>query len=89
MKSLKFWVESLPLAQHVAIHAPDKPRALMNFGVLLASRGQLRGGRALLERAAWATQLPHIRPWDRFLMQRDLAQNWAALKNLEAQLRQP
>lgn len=82
----RVWTDRLTLAQYVAEQAPAKPRALMNYGVMLASRGQLAEGQELFFHALSASQLPYIRTWDARLMGLDLAKNMEALDQLQAQL---
>ena len=78
------WTDRLELARHTATLAPEKPRALMNFGVYMATRGQIHVGRVMLEHAVIYTRRPYIRPWDKMLMEKDLTQNLNALATLEA-----
>ena len=81
------WANRFTIARHIAAHAPEKPRALMNWGVMQVALGFPAAGRANFERAAQMTERPYIRAWDRRLMQRDLTQNLKALTQLEQMLR--
>lgn len=76
---VRVWGDRLSLSAYVAAHAPQKPRALMNYGVLLVSRGSFTDGAALLTQAAHAAQDPHVPVWDRRRLLPELAKNQAAL----------
>ena len=73
------WQSNETLMRHVVTLAPSKPRALLNYGVMLAAAGRRADGAQLFLAAEVATQGVHVSQFDRRLTARDLATNRAAL----------
>ena len=67
------------LAQHVVAHAPEKPRALLNYGAFLAVQGRLDEAERVFDATERAVTAPHVPRFDRVETLRDLAGNRQAL----------
>lgn len=76
------WRSNQTLMSHVVARAPVKPRALLNYGVVLAAGGRLADGEQFLLAALVAAQQPQVRGFDRALTARDVAVNRAAMAAL-------
>ena len=76
------------LWRHAAARAPNKPRPLNNYGVMLVGQGRFAEARHLFLRAADAGRAMSQPRWDRVEGRAGALANLKALDQLSAQARQ-
>ena len=78
------WRSNEMLTQHVWAQAPEKPRALLNYGVMLAAAGRLDDGEHLMRAAAAASYEAHVPRFEREVTKEAVDANLAAVAALRA-----
>lgn len=78
------WASNETLTRHVVEHAPAKPRALLNYGVMVAASGRVDDGEHLMHAAVAASYGAHVPRFERVLTAEAAATNLAAVAALRA-----
>ena len=78
------WRTEFTLWEYAVQRAPEKPRTLNNYGVVLAAAGRLEDARTWFERAHTAGHAAHLPPWDNVEGERRARENLAAVRELLA-----
>ena len=58
------WRTEFTVWEYAVRRAPEKPRTVNNYGVVLAAAGRLDEARIWFERAQRASTASHLPPWD-------------------------
>ena len=80
------WRTDFTLWEYAVRRAPEKPRTLNNYGVVLAAAGRLEDARLWFERAHTAGHAAHLPPWDHVEGELRARQNLTAVNELIAEL---
>lgn len=80
------WRTEFTVWARAAQLAPEKPRTLNNYGVVLAAAGRLEEARAMFERAHIAGQSPQLPPWDHVEGELRARENLVAVNDLIARV---
>ena len=81
------WTTPTRLFTHIVEQAPVKPRAWVNYGVMLATAQQFPAARAALHHAERLTDLPSVPAYDKAITRDIVRDNLRAVDRLEARLR--
>ena len=80
------WRTEFTVWAHAARLAPEKPRTLNNYGVVLAAAGRLEAARQVFERAHTAGHSPQLPAWDRVEGELRSRENLTAVNDLIARV---
>lgn len=80
------WRSEFTVWAYAVTRAPDKPRPLNNYGVVLAAAGRLEEARVWFERAHRAGHATDLPPWDRVEGELRARENLIAVMELQAEL---